>query len=154
MKKLLLFILLTFSLIFPSQIKAQGEIYQNWTKSQNIQPGFGVGLFWYQIRKSPEVYADANGVPIYMFQIYFLSDSYYTPERYMNGISFRVPTYVPNMSILVDGTPVINNTYKSISFWILIKGDFNRGVGDLGGSIITYSSNPKITLIFQNPYPY
>ena len=95
--------------------------------------------------------------------MHFISDSYYEGYIYdlnnnniieSNEPVYRASTKVDNIELYVDNKPCVNILTKTNSFWILFKGDYNAGVGDVCIMFYTPNPNAKMWLKWSQPKVY
>lgn len=142
-----------------SELQIQTTYLTNWTASDNLKNEFGKGRFYYRILRSTYP-VDKNGN--YLYEIYFISDSYYIANYYdinKNGIVelteiYRSSTRIESISLAVNNIPYNNTLTNSSTFWLLFKGNYENGVGDLGITFRYPSANPKITFTWKGLKPY
>jgi len=131
----------------------------DWTPSDNAQSGYGKGRFFYRISRTSFPIDKAGN---YLFEIHFISDSYYNANYYDtngNGVVdanevFRCSTKIDLVNLTVNDIPFNNSLTNSSSFWLLFKGDYDKGLGDLGISFKHKYANPKIWISWSTPKPY
>ena len=131
----------------------------NWTASDAGQSGYGKGRFFYRISRTNFPIDKAGN---YLFEIHFISDSYYNANYYdynKNGVVesnevFRCSTKIDYVNLSVNDVPFNNALTNSSTFWLLFKGNYENGIGDLGISFKYRDGNPKIWMSWSVPKPY
>ena len=125
-----------------------------WIPSDSYGPAFNKGRFYYRVsRSSNEIYLGKNEYA-YCYSIYFLSESYYSSYTYSSNNVYIAPTKIDLMSVIVDGEIITNKITHTPQFWIVFKGDFVNGMGDLRVIFYHHSPSPNIDLSHTNPYPF
>jgi hypothetical protein len=160
MNKWIKTLLIAILMLFSTDIVAQERWLNNWTASDNLQSAYGKGRFFYRISRTQ---SPVNAYNQYMYKIYFISDSYYPGFIYdtnKNGVIdgneyvYRASTKIDNMKLYVDNKPYINVLTKTNNFWILFKGNYEKGIGDV--CVIFYTKNPnaRIGINWTQPKVY
>lgn len=129
----------------------------NWIASDNESAQYGKGRFYYRIARSQYKYTGG-----YLYQIYFISDSYYQSYYYDengNGIVedyeiYRSATKIDNIQLYVDGKSYDNDLTGSCTFWLLFNGDYSQGIGDLGVQFFHTNPEANITMNWSTPKPF
>lgn len=134
-----------------------------WLASDNQGPGYGKGRFFYALSRSQY---PIDGYGNYLYEIYFVSDSYYTINRYYdsNGDGnidvYRSATKIDNVSLYVNNAPY-GNSYipgNPVNFWILFQGriDFSGNIYPDKALVGFYNKSPNCNVFIRwsTPYPF
>jgi len=138
----------------------QGFIWvTDWIPSDPNGANYGKGRFFYRLSRS-KFPIDKYGN--YQYEVYFISDSFYQPQYYTdnnkNGILdtneiHRCATKIDIVTLYINGKPYNNQITNTPSFWLLFKGDFENGIGDLGIRF-TYNGITNPFIQWSQPKPY
>lgn len=121
-----------------------------WVASDNLQPDYGRGKFFYRLSRS--AYPDKTG--IYRYDIHFLSDSYYNYHMYGNVTPHRSATKIDAMTLYVNNRYHINILTNTETFWLVFKGDFDRGIGEVRVSFVHRDPNANVFLQWSEVKPF
>ena len=128
-----------------------------WTPSDNLSSDYGRGRFFYRFARS-KYPVDRYGN--YKHEISFISDSFHPYYMYsdLNGDGVidvsRCSTKIDNMSLYVNGKKYINTLTGTTDFWILFKGNFEKGYGEVRVQLLHPSINPSILIQWSTPKPF
>ena len=118
-----------------------------WIPSNDLPPDYNRGKFYYRFyRKQLK-----SG---YMFEIHFISDSYYSYPMYQDEEVYRASTKIDQVILYVDGAEHINELVGSSRFWLVFNGDFELGIGDPRVRLYTYNPEPSIVITWSQPIPF
>lgn len=163
--KIIKYIILFFTIIFSGftythspEINKMGTNpmiwVSEWVPSDNLSSDYGRGRFFYRFARS-KYPVDRYGN--YKHEISFISDSFYPYYMYsdLNGEDVnRCSTKIDNMTLYVNGKKYINTLTGTTDFWILFKGNFEKGIGEVRVQLLYPSINPSILIQWSDPKPF